>query len=128
MTSLRRLLAAGTALAVLVMGWSFAAANSDPVRVSLVFGEVLGVKLWAVLVVSFAAGALACGLSAGLKIAQLSLLSRRYRRLAERLESEVRQLRNLPLAGDPLAAGVESARGGTAPESTQEASGRGVLS
>lgn len=128
MTSLRRLLGAGAALAILVLGWSFAAANSAPVRVSLIFGEIPSVKLWAALVVSFAAGALASGLFAGLKLAQLSLLSRRTRRLVQRLETEVQQLRNLPLARDPLVAGAQDARGGAAPDSAEEASGRGVLS
>lgn len=128
MASLRRILQAAVAIAVLVIGWTFAAANSESVRVSLLFGEALTVPLWTALVAGFAAGALVCGVWSGIKLAQLSLLSRRYRRAVQRLEGEVQQLRNLPLASDAPAATAGGAREGDAPGGAQEASGRAVLS
>ena len=46
---------------VLVLGWRFAAANSAPVPVSYVFGELAPAPLWLALLVAFAAGAAAGG-------------------------------------------------------------------
>lgn len=66
------------------------------------FGPPRELRLWEVMVGSFAAGAFAAGALAALKLAQLSLVSRRYRRAVRGLETEVERLRNLPLAPEPL--------------------------
>jgi hypothetical protein len=56
--------------------------------------------LWQALLVAFAAGAAGVGLGALWQVLRLGMLARRYRRTVGRLESEIHQLRNLPLAGD----------------------------
>ncbi len=114
MSSLRRILWAATGIAVLVVGWSFAQANHAPVDLSLVFAEFPGVRLWVVVAGSFAAGLACCGVLSGVKLAQLSLVSRRYRRAVQRLESELQELRNLPLAPEaPSVAGDAGAGPGS---------------
>ncbi len=82
---------------VLVSGWWFAAANATPVPISYVYGEFAPAPLWLVLVAAFAAGAAVAGLVGGYQALKRSLLMRRYRRKLRSLESELHQLRNLPL-------------------------------
>lgn len=99
MRTVRRLLALALFVGVLVLGWNFAGQNPEPVQVALPLLEPLPPKpLWLVLVVSFGAGALLVGLVALYDRARLSLTARRWRKTADRLEAEVHQLRNLPLA------------------------------
>jgi hypothetical protein len=103
MRSLRRIALVAVAAAFCVAGWSFAAANQQIVQVSWLVGGSDQVALWRVLVASFGAGAFAVAALGSLKLVQLSLLARSYRRSAERLEAELQSLRNLPLAGEPTA-------------------------
>jgi uncharacterized integral membrane protein len=100
MRTVRRLLALAVFVAALVLGWSFAGRNPEPVSI-----EVPGLAplppqpLWLALLASFAIGAVLAGLLGLYQSARLSLTARRWRKLAGRLESELHQLRNLPLAG-----------------------------
>jgi uncharacterized integral membrane protein len=116
MRSLRRALAVVAFVGLLVAGWRFAALHPQPVRVHYLVGETEH-SLWVALLGAFVAGAgLVAGLAA-LQLARLSMLARRYRKAAVRLEAEVHELRNLPLA--PEAPGerdaVEDAPAAAAP-------------
>jgi uncharacterized integral membrane protein len=94
-------------LGVLVLGWKFAAANAAPVPISYVFGELAPVPAWLALLAAFAVGAAAAGLIGLYQVAKLRLLTRRFRKTVRGLESEVHQLRTLPLSGEePPIAGV----------------------
>lgn len=92
----------GLLLAVLaglmVLGWLFAAENETPVRLHYVAGELTELALWQVILLSFAAGAGTTGVFAAFYSAKHGLVARRYRKAIGRLEAEVHQLRNLPLA------------------------------
>jgi uncharacterized integral membrane protein len=97
----RRVLQLGLLLAVLIAGWRFAADNGTPVQVHYLFGQSGEVALWQALLAAFALGALAVGAFALLGSLRHGLVQRRYRKLVGGLESELHQLRNLPLAPDP---------------------------
>jgi len=101
MNWVRRILGIAALTALLVGGWIFAAQNGAPVRVHYVVGEFTEVALWKALVASFGAGAALVGLVSFFFAMRHGLVVRRYRRLLGGLESEVHQLRNLPLAPDP---------------------------
>ena len=98
---LRRILQLGLLLAVLIAGWRFAADNGTPVQVNYLFGQSGELALWQALLAAFAVGALGAGAFAVLGAMRHGLVQRRYRKLVGGLESELHQLRNLPLAPDP---------------------------
>ena len=83
---------------VLVLGWRFASANATLVPVSWVFGELAPQPLWLALFAAFALGAACAGLVALYQAGKRGLVMRRYRKTVRGLESELHQLRNLPLA------------------------------
>ena len=96
MRAVRRILALGLFVAVLVVGWRLATENSATVSIHYVAGETGDVLLWAALLVAFALGAATISLLAAYHWARLSMVARRYRRAVRKLEAEVHQLRNLP--------------------------------
>ena len=98
----RRLIALCLFAAVLVVGWQFAAANKESVRVDLLFVEFSDVSMWIVLSAAFASGAVLAGLFGVVEITRAGLLGRRYRRAVTGLEAEVHELRNLALSPDEL--------------------------
>ena len=100
MRIVRRLLLAVVVVALLYVGWRFPTENSQPIRVHYVFGSIEEVPVWAALVVSFLLGAGVAGLLAFFKVTRQGLETRRYRKAARDLESEVHQLRNLPLSAE----------------------------
>ena len=81
----------------LVGGWNFAGNNSAPIRIDYVFGALGAVPLWLALLTSFGAGAVASALFLFARLTRSSLAQRRYRKTLVALESEVHQLRNLPV-------------------------------
>lgn len=113
MRTVRRLLVLVLFVAALVLGWRFAGANLTPVRVDYLLGA-LEAPLWAVLAASFALGAALLGVGALYQMARLSLTARRWRKVAQGLEKELHQLRNLPLAA-PSDAPARSSAGAPAP-------------
>ncbi len=118
---------AGVALvvAVLVGGWLFAAANDEPVRVDFLWLDAQG-PLWQAVITSFAVGfalAGAIGLWFGLRA---KLVQRRYRKALGGLESEVHELRNLPLSPDSDAAGATARGDAVQRAGEREAGGRGA--
>ncbi|MDH3521685.1 MAG: LapA family protein [Myxococcales bacterium] len=105
MRRIRFLLVLALFAGALYIGWQFAAQNGTPVRVHWVIGETAEVSLWKVLLVTFAAGAACTGIGWMYLALKSGLMRRRYRRVLAGLESEIHQLRNLPLAPDPPAPG-----------------------
>lgn len=114
----RRLLWLALFGVVLVAGWKFAAANAEPVALDYLIGRVEDVRVWVLVVATFAVGAAAGMVVCVVEMTRLGLLSRRYRRALRRLEAELHGLRSLPLAGD-APAGSPSAT-----EPTERAVGR----
>ena len=113
----RRVLVAACFVALLVGGWRFASENSQTVSVHYLVGSLEGVAVWRALLAAFALGAVASAAIGLLRGFRLRLESRRYRKAARELESEVHQLRTLPLAArdeadpgseaEPLLEGLE---------------------
>jgi len=95
---IRRLVVAVIFTALLVAGWMFAARNGGVVDVDVLALKIPEVKLWLVLLVAVALGAAIAGAFGMLALAKAGMLARRYRRTVAGLESEVHELRNLPLA------------------------------
>lgn len=100
MRTVRRVLGIALFVAILVVGWRLASENSDTVSIHYLAGETDEVLLWAALLSAFALGALTISLVSALQWARLSMVARRYRKAVRKLEAEVHQLRNLPLAAD----------------------------
>jgi uncharacterized integral membrane protein len=96
----RRLFALLVFVALLVVGWQFAARNAQPIVVQHPAGEFQAHALWMILLVAFAAGVVLTTLVATFRGAQIRLVSRRYRKLADSLQAEVHQLRSLPLSDE----------------------------
>jgi uncharacterized integral membrane protein len=104
---LRRLVGIAFFVAVLVFGWSFAKNNAELVNLDYLIGT-LQQPGWVIVLISVAAGAFLSAIVLGFHSARLALTARRNRKLASRLEEEVHQLRNLPLAAPdgPTARGL----------------------
>lgn len=105
MNWVRRILLIGVLTGLLVGGWVFAAGNDDVVRVNYIFGQTAELALWKVLLAAFGLGAALVGAFALFAGLRHGLVLRRYRKLLGGLESEIHQLRNLPLAPDPESPG-----------------------
>src|SRR5262245_58913227 len=107
---LRRILQIGLLSAILIGGWLFAAENGTPVQVNYLLGETAEIALWQALLCAFALGALGVGAYTLMASLHHGLVQRRYRKLVGGLESELHQLRNLPLSPDPNAPAAPSRR------------------
>ena len=105
MRAVRRVLAIAAFVGLLVLGWRFAAEHPQPVRIHYGVGETGDVALWVALLGAFGAGAASVGALAAYQLVRVGMLARRYRKAAAKLEVEVHELRNLPLA--PEAPAVE---------------------
>lgn len=110
----RRLLAVLFFVAAFAIAYRFSGGNEEEVAVDLLLVTAPPTPLWLALVLAFALGALGASLLLLYEIGKLGLTARRYRKTVASLESEIHQLRNLPLAADG---------GGDA--STHELEGRG---
>jgi uncharacterized integral membrane protein len=97
---LRRLLAGAAFVGLLVGGWLFADRNGDLVRVDYLVGELGDIPFWKTLIAASLLGAIASALVMSFVLVRSLLESRRYRKAVVKLESEVHQLRNLPLVTD----------------------------
>jgi uncharacterized integral membrane protein len=113
MRTLRRVLVLSLVVAVAVLFYLFATQNGAPVDVAIPFrGEPLNVALWLALLAASGVGALAAALVLLFELARVGLTARQYRRAVASLESEIHQLRNLPLVGGGVA---EVGSGGSGP-------------
>jgi len=111
---LKRLLLFGLGLvifiAALVVGWNFGAANATTLDIDLLWVTVAEITVWQLTLAAFGLGAGLVLLAAGFFGTRGWLLRRRYRATIRRLESELHQLRSLPLAeADEAAIGSERA-------------------
>jgi hypothetical protein len=114
MRAMRRVLAVVAFVGLLVAGWRFAAEHPQPVQIHYLVGQSRELALWTALLGAFAAGGALVGGLAAYQLARLAMLARRYRRAAARLELELHELRNLPLAPEAPAAadaGADAALG-----------------
>jgi Lipopolysaccharide assembly protein A domain len=100
MKLVRRVLWIAFTAALVVAGVAFVGRNRVAVPIDLGVTTFPEAPLWQALLVAFAAGAALVGLGALWQVARLGMLARRYRRTVARLESEIHQLRNLPLAAE----------------------------
>ncbi len=103
MTILRRLFFVVLFVALLYGGWQFVHANAVPVSVNLITLELSAAPLWIVLLLSFASGVAVTLALMSLRLLRSGLTTRRYRKAVDGLESEVHELRNLPVVADDLA-------------------------
>jgi uncharacterized integral membrane protein len=118
MRMLRRLLLVLVFVALFYGAWRFVAGNEAPISLDLVFFQLPQVPLWSALLGAFALGALCAGASLVYQLLKKSFTARRYRKELAGLESEIHQLRNLPLA-------APETRGGPAPPGREAAGPRG---
>jgi len=110
MRMLRRVLLLAVFVGLFVVAWHFTRGNEGEVVINLLALESPPVPIWLALLLAFGAGA---GLTAGVlswSLAKKSLLARRYRRAVSGLESEIHELRSLPLAGEDAPRDPEEAR------------------
>ncbi|MBJ18002.1 MAG: DUF1049 domain-containing protein [bacterium] len=90
--------ALGFFLGALWLGWSFRAANALLVDLDLVWLRIPDLELWWLLLAASGFGSsLATGV-VGFAWLRGRVLNRRYRKAIKRLESELHQMRSLPLA------------------------------
>jgi hypothetical protein len=99
MKILRRLLAFVLLVALLWASYRFAQANAGVILIDLIYLKLPEAPLWMVLVATFGLGAALATLLLLYPMAKQGLVTRRYRKTVRGLESEIHQLRNLPLAG-----------------------------
>lgn len=97
MTFVRRILLVAVFVLLLVGGWRFAHENEAVVSIHYVLGRTVDVALWQALLAAVTAGVLGTGLVLGLSLMRARMESRRFRKALVKLESEVHQLRNLPV-------------------------------
>jgi uncharacterized integral membrane protein len=81
---------------LLYLAWLLVTANADPVKVDFLIGRV-ELAVWQAMGLAFATGALLVALYTLYQMARGGLVRRRYRKQLAGLETEVHQLRNLPL-------------------------------
>jgi hypothetical protein len=114
MKTVRRLLVLAFFAGAFAVAYQFGK-NAEPLSVSLFRWTTPPAPAWLVLALVFGGGVLAASALWLFQVIRLSLLARRYRKAVASLESEVHQLRNLPLAGGEgtalaTAGGVPAAR------------------
>lgn len=87
------------AAGLLWAGWSFRSGNAGVIDLELLWLHLPAVEVWWALLVAASLGAGFAAFGVGFAWLRQRLLNRRYRATIARLESEVHQLRSLPLAG-----------------------------
>ncbi len=97
---IRRLVSLALFVAILVGGWLFAKENHELLTIHYLAGDLAGVPQWLALIGVFAAGVVLAAIFFLYQLTKARLVTRRYRRDTRRLESEIHQLRNLPLMGE----------------------------
>jgi hypothetical protein len=90
--------------------WMFSTRNAGEIGIDLLLHQVPAVPIWVALLSSLGIGALAVGASLSYQLVKKNLVARRYRKAIKRLESEIHQLRNLPLAGTDSALAPHAGR------------------
>ena len=115
MRFVRRLLVLAIIVGLFFAATFFRDNNQGEVVIDLLAVQTPPVAVWLALVAAFALGAVCASASLFYQVARKSLVARRYRKTVAGLESEIHQLRNLPLAsGEAEAPGADGS--GTAAE------------
>ena len=110
MKTVRRVVLVSVFVGLLYAGWRFAHGNGQVIRVDFVVGRSAEMALWKALISSAGLGAIMTSTFLGFSLARSRLESRRYRKALMKAESEVHQLRHLPVGvGDPPDSGTASA-------------------
>lgn len=130
MTTVRRVALIAVIVLILVAGWRFAHENEAIVSIDYVLGRTADVALWKALLMATATGVLIAGAYLGMALLRARLESRRYRKAMVNLESEVHQLRNLPVvaSGAAISGTASSGRGAAAAPGADVAEGGAVAS
>jgi uncharacterized membrane protein YciS (DUF1049 family) len=89
----------GLFIAALWAGWTFRSSNSVRIDLELIWIRVPDVELWWVVLGSMAFGAGLATAIVGFAWLRGRLLNMRYRRAIKRLETELHEMRSLPLSG-----------------------------
>jgi hypothetical protein len=105
-----------------VLGWNFAAANAATIEIDLLWITLVEISVWQLAIASFALGGAIVGTTVGFFWLRGWELRRRYRKTIRKLESELHQMRSLPLSGAADAVFVESDLVGSASLSDAAAS------
>ena len=103
MRTVRRLLAVALFAGLFMVVWMFSTRNAGEIGIDLLLLQAPAVPIWVALLSAFGIGVLTAGLSLAYQLVKKNLVARRYRKAIKGLESEVHQLRNLPLAGSDSA-------------------------
>ncbi len=104
MRTIRRLLALALFAGLFYVAWRFTHSNEGTIRIDWLLGETPPLPVWLALLAAFGLGALSAGAALLYELVKKSLVARRYRKAVHGLESEIHQLRNLPLAGEETGA------------------------
>jgi uncharacterized membrane protein YciS (DUF1049 family) len=99
MQTLRKLVSFALVFALVAGAVVFAIGNQTPVPVYYVFGHSEEQPLWLVSGLAFLLGTACAWVVSLWLVSRAKLAERRHRKHAERLEAELHELRNLPLAG-----------------------------
>jgi len=97
-------------LGLLWVGWSFRSGNAGAIDLDLVWVRIPNVEVWWALSVATGLGLFVGVVFVGFAWIRQRILNRRHRTTIARLESEVHQLRSLPLSGSVRAEVDESVR------------------
>ena len=97
-------------LALLWVVWSFRSGNAGAIDVDLVWVRLPNVEVWWALSIAIGFGIAIGALCVGFAWLRQRILNRRYRKEIAKLESELHQLRSLPLSGSVRAEVDESVR------------------
>jgi uncharacterized membrane protein YciS (DUF1049 family) len=108
MQTVRRLMALALFAGLFVVAWRFASTNDTEIPIDLLLIQAPAVPIWMALLIAFGAGLLLASVSLGYKVLKKNLVARRYRKEVKGLESEIHQLRNLPLSGTGSALASEA--------------------
>lgn len=100
MRQLRWILAIASFACVAVAFALFVVGNAQSVRLDLPLLQPVYAPLWLALAGSFFCGALAASAGLLFQLGKKTLAARRFEKRVAGLESEIHQLRNLPLAAD----------------------------
>jgi uncharacterized membrane protein YciS (DUF1049 family) len=90
----------GLIVGAAVLGRAFPAANASPIDLDLLWLRIPNLQVWSLVLVSIGFGGFLASLILSFFILRGWVVGRRYRKIIKRLESEVHQLRSLPLATD----------------------------
>lgn len=98
---IRRVVPAALGAGLLYLTWRIVSENDAPVKVDFLIGRV-ELLVWEALLGAFVSGAALVGIFTLYQMARGGLVSRRYRKKLSSLESELHQLRNLPLQPESI--------------------------